>query len=273
MLNRNVALAAVSCVACAWAQESSRSLPSLSATIEDTYTRKLADGNVVSKTVTGKFFRDAAGRTRLESGNLVVLRDPAERTVVVLDLQSRVARRLVADATPQQAGAAAPAGAASPANPGALTELAETPLGGGEFSKSAWQVPAGAPKDLPPPPSSEVIGSLKSPGTRSPVDLGVQTISGVEAEGKRLSTVIPPGTVGNLGPITHVSEVWFSQRLGVPVLSKSSDPLNGDHIRQYSDVVTGASLDPALFEIGADFRVEEGHLPAAIPTGTPILRR
>lgn len=72
------------------------SVPSLTATVGDTFVRPLAGGNSITKTITGQFYRDAQGRTRTERGQLVTIQDPTTRTTVVVDMTSKTARRFTA---------------------------------------------------------------------------------------------------------------------------------------------------------------------------------
>src|ERR1700682_2980269 len=67
--------------------------PTLAAEFEETHTRQLTDGNTVVNRVTGQFFRDNQGRTRLERGNVVIIKDPVAQTLVVLNASSQSARR------------------------------------------------------------------------------------------------------------------------------------------------------------------------------------
>jgi hypothetical protein len=55
-----------------------------------------------------------------------------------------------------------------------------------------------------------------------------KTIEGVAAEGRKTTTVIPAGQVGNEQPITVVSEEWRSPELNLLVLTRHSDPRTGE---------------------------------------------
>src|SRR5581483_90727 len=145
------------------------------------YTRKLSDGNVVTTSTTGRFYRDSQGRTRTERGNLIVIQDPTKRTTIVIDNSSQTARRF--------SGLPNPQGASGPS-------------------------------------MSDVTGA-------KPVSLGNQVISGVETRGTRATAVIPAGAVGNMLPITQTVEVWRSDDLALPIMLKSTDPLNGEHVQLY----------------------------------------
>lgn len=57
--------------------------------------------------------------------------------------------------------------------------------------------------------------------------LGQQTIEGVPAEGKRTTSVIPAGAIGNEQDIKIVSETWYSSDLQTTISSTRMDPRMG----------------------------------------------
>ena len=87
-------------------------------------------------------------------------------------------------------------------------------------------------------------------------DLGQQVIEGVLATGQRTTTVIPAGAIGNVQPIKVVSEQWTSPDLKVLVLTKHSDPRNGDTTYRLSNIVR-AEPDRSLFAVPPDYTVKE----------------
>ena len=87
--------------------------------------------------------------------------------------------------------------------------------------------------------------------------LGTQTIEGVEAEGERVTITIPAGKIGNDSPIVTVNERWYSPELQVVVMSKNSDPRMGETTYRLTNIVR-SEPDPSLFQVPADYRVEEG---------------
>jgi hypothetical protein len=86
-------------------------------------------------------------------------------------------------------------------------------------------------------------------------DLGTQIMFGVATRGAQFSVVVPPGAVGNLGPLTQTSEVWRSEELGIAVKTVSKDPLNGERTQVFKDIVKEPNLDSSLFEVPGDFQV------------------
>jgi hypothetical protein len=84
--------------------------------------------------------------------------------------------------------------------------------------------------------------------------LGTQTMEGVLAEGSRTTVVYPVGSIGNDRPITTVSETWMSPELKMVVLSKNSDPRNGDSTTRLANI-SRTEPDPTLFQVPADYEV------------------
>jgi hypothetical protein len=93
------------------------------------------------------------------------------------------------------------------------------------------------------------------PRAERSTDLGVQTIEGVKAQGKRTVTTLAAGTIGNTAPIEIVVETWYSPELQVVVLGKRSDPRVGDMTYRLTQIKR-ADPPPSLFEVPADYRRE-----------------
>lgn len=90
--------------------------------------------------------------------------------------------------------------------------------------------------------------------TTSRVDLGTQTIQGVVATGRRITTTTPAGVVGNDAPLVRTSELWNVASLGLVVRSVVDDPRNGKRTRELVELNQGepelsAFLPPADYEI------------------------
>ncbi len=100
--------------------------------------------------------------------------------------------------------------------------------------------------------------------------LGTQMISGFPTKGFRSTVVVPPGAVGNLGPLSQTIEVWRSDALALTVELKTTDELSGEHTQLYSDIATGTQVDPSLFAIPAGVEVIE--VQPAAQAGSQRLR-
>jgi hypothetical protein len=85
-------------------------------------------------------------------------------------------------------------------------------------------------------------------------DLGVQNIEGVAATGKRTTTTIPAGKIGNVKDIQIVSEQWFSDELQVLVMTRHADPRSGETTYRLRNILR-AEPDAGLFAVPADYQV------------------
>lgn len=201
----------------------------------------LADGTHITQTVqTTKFYRDSAGRTRTEhiftppggvvmvSGpSFIQISDPVAGYRYILNSRDQTARRSAFAPTMQRSSRAVST------NP-------------------------------PPPPAPLANAAVKAAARPHPEtsreSLGTQSIEGVIAEGTRMTTTIPEGSVGNDRPITTVSESWTSADLKTIVLSKVSDPRYGDTTTKLTNIVV-AEPDPALFQVPGDYSIVDEPAP------------
>lgn len=95
--------------------------------------------------------------------------------------------------------------------------------------------------------------------------LGKQSFEGVEAEGKRITTTIPVGAIGNERAIEIVSESWYSPELKTVLFSRNSDPRTGETIYRLVNL-RRAEPDASLFQVPSDYTVKEGGFSST--TGT-----
>jgi hypothetical protein len=119
---------------------------------------------------------------------------------------------------------------------------------------------AGEIKRLDPVPGQAVMEPAPMPRLE-PIkpqieDLGMKTINGVEARGRRTTRVIPAGREGNDQPITVTFERWMAQDLGLVVMSVNDDPRNGTTTMELTDLEKGEP-DPALFQVPEGYTVKD----------------
>ena len=88
-------------------------------------------------------------------------------------------------------------------------------------------------------------------------NLGTQTISGVLAQGTRVTRVIPAGQIGNEKPITIVRESWYSNDLQTVVMNKRSDPWSGETTYTLINIQR-SEPDASLFAVPSDYTVTQG---------------
>jgi len=230
------------------------------ATASTEMTQVLGDGNrIINKTATS-LARDSQGRTRREETmgrvgpwqvngpKLVFINDPTTQTSYILDVNNQTA---------------------SVMNVGNLNKQVVTRVN-----------PAGNPPPLPPPPPGANISVMgqaggnvmflqKGAGGAPPEDvktesLGVQTMEGVSVEGKRTTSTIPAGQIGNLQPIESVSEVWFSPELQMVIMSKHSDPRFGETTYQLTGIQR-SEPDHSLFEVPPGYTLQNMPAPMSFP--------
>jgi hypothetical protein len=98
--------------------------------------------------------------------------------------------------------------------------------------------------------------------------LGPLEIEGFNTEGVRITEVIPAGAQGNEQPLEIVTEQWVSPELHITLLRKHDDPFSGETLSR----VTNIRLEeppPDLFQVPADYAIEEARPPARDPQAKP----
>lgn len=86
---------------------------------------------------------------------------------------------------------------------------------------------------------------LRVGGTAEP--LGKKNVEGVIAEGTRNVTTIPVNDVGNDRPIKIVGERWYSEELGMTVMTSHTDPRTGEETFRMTNIRRG-DPPPYLFQ-------------------------
>ncbi|MEO8369876.1 MAG: hypothetical protein ABI806_11805 [Candidatus Solibacter sp.] len=194
----------------------------------------LADGNRIRQAVNSKVYRDSEGRTRREQTvtlngllpnsspqPMVFINDPVSGVNYSLNSKDRTGFKSVRSSD----GRGGP-----PRGPMSPDAVGRGPGGMGRRGASD--------------------SNFKTES------LGRQTIEGLQAEGRRTTMTIPAGQAGNELPIHIVNESWYSAELQTTLLSKHSDPRNGDTVTRLINI---SRTEPAriLFEAPADFKLSE----------------
>jgi hypothetical protein len=94
-------------------------------------------------------------------------------------------------------------------------------------------------------------------GTLKKEDLGTQTISGVLAQGTRITKTIPAGQIGNEKPILIVHENWYSNDLQMVVKSTRSNPWSGETTYMLT-YIQRSEPAASLFALPSDYSVTPG---------------
>ena len=205
-----------------------------SADATTTVMQRLNDGARVERKMTARYFRDAAGRVRVEqatsNGNLriTVFPNPAMNAGYWLDASSRHARVIARSIEDVAVGGGHDFAA---------------PLGGVRFI-SFDRSPAAYLESIGPPVTD----------TLSDEALGSRQISGVETTGRRVTKVVHVGVLGNDKPIEIADERWESPELKLLIYSRFSNSSTGDIEYLLTNI---RRLEPAsaLFEVPADYTV------------------
>ena len=95
-------------------------------------------------------------------------------------------------------------------------------------------------------------------------DLGKSETEGLETIGTRETITTNPGTLGNDREVTLTKEFWYSPKLGVNLLVKRMDPLQGTQVFTVSNVGL-AEPDARLFVIPAKYKVTDDRASAPAP--------
>jgi hypothetical protein len=237
------------------------------------FVQVLGDGNKIARKSIVRIYRDSDGRTRREElgtdGTVksVSIYDPVAHVSYVLDPATRTARK----------------SASRVAYPAAASTLSEEEKKRIEARKAVDRGSPGAdgivlasPAGAPPPALAEELrkrqqseiaagaggrGRVMQPAIRMAQDakeesLGQKVIEGVTADGKRVTTVLAAGAIGNQNPITVQTEQWFSPDLEILLMTRHSDPRSGDTSYSVTNIIR-AEPQGALFDVPADYTILE----------------
>jgi hypothetical protein len=205
-----------------------------SATASSETKQTLQDGSNIVRTTSSTLYRDSQGRSRREvtlsgfgplqtSGKahtMITIGDPVAGVHYMLDPVQKVAHKM----TPK----GAKGGAWANGNQQAFEQRMQKHMA-----------------------KEEASGELQKES------LGTQSINGVNAEGTRITRIIPAGQIGNDKAIQIVFERWYSPDLQIVVKSTRTDPRFGTTTYTLTNV---QRAEPAatLFTVPSDYTVKEG---------------
>jgi len=247
----------------------------------------LADGNRIVRKTTGRVYRDGEGRTRREeiaqpmsvrtptgdavstSRMAISIVDPVGGFSYSLDPERKIAWRTPIGTSANILGKveAASAQARKIEEMKRAEEMTAERRAAGKESPDDQQkldelkrkiaAEGGGGRGVPEPGSREVRMRGNAEGYAfNPGPLERKTLDGVLVEGRKTTTVIPAGQVGNEQPLTIVSEEWRSPDLNVLVLTRHSDPRTGESTYRLTNIIR-AEPDRSLFMVPADYEVRE----------------
>jgi hypothetical protein len=196
----------------------------LSADLVVTRDTTLADGNRIHTENQTKIYRDADGRVRREIG--FELATPttgaAKRSMIVITDPVAGKRYML---NPQ--------------------------------NKTAHVMPMHPPTKWQGPPPDGEAGPASATDNVNREQLGTKTISGLQAQGTRVTRTIPAGKIGNEKPIQVWTERWYSTDLQLPLTWTHTDPMMGTMTSNLTNINRSAP-DASLFQVPSDYTVETG---------------
>jgi hypothetical protein len=83
-----------------------------------------------------------------------------------------------------------------------------------------------------------------------------KTMDGIPVVGRRSTTTIKAGAIGNDLPIKITSEEWTSTDLSILVMTRRNDPRSGESSYRLLNIVR-AEPDSSLFQVPADYTVRD----------------
>ena len=239
----------------------------------------LPDGNRISRKTTGQVYRDSEGRTRREedvtitaktaNGPVSVVRktisivDPVAGFSYSLDPEHKIAwKTTIGGANAIMGKVDAMEEKRAVVEKMAAEMKARTEGSRDEQSKAAPPTPAGGGGARGGGDGVIMVrgggagGRGRGYAMAPETPLEHKTIEGVAVEGRKTTTVIAAGEVGNEQPITITSEEWRSPELGLLVLTRHSDPRSGESTYRLQNIIR-AEPDQSLFIVPADYTVRE----------------
>lgn len=225
-----------------------------------TVTQTLGDGTKIEQRTTAKWYRDSTGRVRREQTVIGIDRLSPQgqpQTTITFDSVPR-------DPTPYVL------------NPATRTAR-RTPRGvqwfdgGVDALLNSLVIRSAAGSVWPAPAAGFGRGQAASiPADVRPVEeqLGTRQTEGVKATGRRWTTTIQAGRIGNDRAIQIVEEQWESPELNMVISSRFSDPRTG--VVEYRLTNINRNEPPAdLFVIPPDYTVNQGP-PLPPPPPPPV---
>jgi hypothetical protein len=231
----------------------------------------LADGTHITRQMMGPVsmtYRDSQGRVRMEqpfgggSGvlknapTLVQITDPVSGYAYIMDDVNRVAHRVALPPAGQRQSAALGRRLNTVPTTATAAATAAGGGGGGSVRMGVFSGMIGPPAEdqANRPAAAARVRANITPPQISTESLGTQTIDGVQAQGTRITRVIPAGAQGNDAPITITTDNWYSPELQLTLLTVTTDPRSGVQTTKYNNF-SQAEPDPALFMVPSGYSV------------------
>jgi hypothetical protein len=224
----------------------------------------LGDGTKITHASSSKIARDAEGRVRegienRDAGSIggqqinrtmesITIGDPVERTMTIWTLGPGSARGKIAIRMhlPNIAGVGSGKGQV-----GGLTAMLVSPPPPPGFAGRSVSLGS-----VNPEAAAAIAKARAEKDEVQTEELGADAIDGVRVEGKRTTTTIATGKIGNDRPLVITHEEWYSPDLKVVVKSVDEDPRTGERTMVLEGLTVG-DPDPALFKVPEGYQVRD----------------
>lgn len=195
----------------------------------------LGDGTKIHNERQTKVYRDGMGRIRRESGEEIVIMDPVNNVRFGLHPKDHTVSKMPMAVTQENMG----------------------------MQKHVMMMSAGTMATAPDAVFMQTfvndgvtIGYKAVARAGKTEELGMETMEGVIAQGTRTTRTIETGAIGNDRPINIVNERWYSSDLQTVVMTKQTDPREGETVFKLTGIQRGEP-DPSLFQVPAGYQVSE----------------
>lgn len=126
----------------------------------------------------------------------------------------------------------------------------------------------------PTSPGQQPAPRVPKPENLTTESLGTRVEDGIDLIGRRVTSTIPTGAIGNEEPFLVTTETWSAPQLKLVVSRAEHDPRIGEIDMKMTNL-TRNEPDPALFQVPPDYKLTEQHTampPTPVPTNptTPI---
>ncbi|MCC6591379.1 MAG: hypothetical protein IT168_32130 [Bryobacterales bacterium] len=239
------------------------------------FTQTLADGTRINRKSSSKMARDSQGRTREERTlaiigpwtaggeppKIVTITDPVAKEVYILNEKDKTVRKMKMPGV--DVLKTSPNGEPLPGNTAERRvqrmERVMIAHGPGPGAPGMTASIAGGVMGVGPLEHNVMFRRMADDAKAEP--LGSQVMEGLKVEGSRISHTIPAGEIGNDRALVTTTERWTSADLQVLVRSLTKDPQFGETSFRLTNI-SREEPAKALFQIPADYKVEEGPAPA-----------
>jgi len=214
-----------------------------------TVTQTLGDGTRIEQKTEAKFYRDSAGRIRREQTILgLAALNPSAKTRTVVTIDPDASSQPISAAFMYTLDPVARTAFRVPRTAGAI----RLRLNGTLLDWSVGNSSGVSLSNL----LSGLVFQRPAPGGAGQTDesLGTRQIEGVRTTGRKTTSTIPAGQIGNDRPIEITDERWESPDLKLVVYSRFSDPRTGVVEYRLTNI-SRAEPSPDLFTVPADYTI------------------